>query len=183
MQKVFSRRYRFLDHGGSEITELHLEHENDGLPAPLFSGKVKLTFNFPTDCYPYGPARDTYVYYDNWSKRYLSEWYQMKVTDFILPARLRGRGVGTAAWSLIYHTLPAQLHGRLQLYGTLTSKDADDPENRLRRDTFWNHVIEISGPDARYDAGSDGEGGFRGILINPKTKSKHPEAVTIMELQ
>lgn len=182
MQKVFSQRYRFLDLGGSEITELHLEHENDGLPDPLFSGKVKLTFTFPTNCYPYGPARNTYVYYDNWSKRHLSEWYQMKITDFILPARLRGRGVGTAAWSLVYGSLPLQLRGRLQLFGMLTKDDAADPDNRQRRDTFWNHVLEIDGPDARYAADQNGDGGFKGIFVDPRTKSKHPDAVTVIQL-
>lgn len=183
MQKVLSQRYRFLDFGGREITALHLEHENDGLPDPLFSGKVKLSFDFPTDLHPYGPARDTYVYYDNWSKRHRSEWYQMKVTDFILPPTLRGRGVGTAAWSLVYRSLPLQLRGRLQLFGTLTTEDAADPSNRQRRDTFWNHVVEIDGPEARYTTDQNGAGGFRGILVDPRTKSKQPDAVTITPLE
>lgn len=184
MQTVFSQRYRFLDLEGDEITELNLEHENDGLPEPMFSGKVKLKFSYlTTGCYPYGPARESYTYWDTWSQRHLSDLYQMKITDFILPTPLRGRGVGTAAWSLIYRTLPLQLRGRLQLFGTLTRKDAADQENRLRRDTFWNHVLEIEGPETRYDPGDDGEGGFRGMFVDPRTKSKRPEAVVVIELQ
>ena len=182
MQKVFSQRYLLLDLNGNEITELHLEHENDGLPEPMFSGKVKLTFNFPTGCHPYGPARESYIYFDSWSMRFRSNWYQMKITDFILPARLRGRGVGTAAWSLVFQTLPPQLQGRLQLFGTLIKNDAADQTNRGRRDTFWGHVLQLGLPETRYDPGSDGEGGFRGVFVDPKPRSAHPDAISIVTL-
>ena len=182
MQSVSSQCYRFLDLAGNEITELRLEHQNDGLPDPMFSGRVELKFSFPTGSVPRGPARESYTYFDRWSKRHLSDWYQMKVTDFILPTLLRGRGVGTAAWSLVFQTLPPQLHGRLQLFGTLTRKKAVDPTNRVRRDTFWRHVLQLAPPETRYEPGCDGEGGFRGVFIDPKTRSAHPNAISIVML-
>lgn len=168
--------WAITDGSGTEVTQLSIVHrihggERDGAITAIF------TYRNPTPTEP----RSKYTFSASWSlkKGGLAELF---VRDFVLPTRLRRRGIGTLCWSLIYQTLATAMVVDVQLHGKLSSVDKtmhdprDNPDfshiddleridNIKRRNEFWLRMLDPS--DRNLECDAQGNGRFRGRFVDP----------------
>lgn len=194
MVTVINNCYAIMDHTGCELVRITIEHRANGLNREHLAGQASAQFQYPTKSPWQGIVPGKYTGLYNWSSEFTSEYFILRITDFILPLQLRRRGIGTLCWSLIYSTLPTPPKGMLLLHGGLSSVDASIPgenhstwqfhpmahrrtdayvDNITRRNNFWLRMLDPINSELVCDA--RGNGHFRGLFVDP---ASHPSFST-----
>ena len=144
-------------------------------------GSISARFDYPDRRSILESSRSTFTYSEKW-RAGTDGKVELRVIDFVLPTRLRRRGVGTLCWSAIHSTLAEALATEILLRGSLSSVDGvmHDPRsnpdflnlgqleqipNVERRNRFWQRMLDPV--DQHFECDEKGDGWFKGTFVDP----------------